>query len=149
MKKTFLTAFAATLAATSAFAITANADFAKTKIYTDGQFTDVPATEWYADSVKEAYEFGIMNGNSATTFAPDGTLTVAEGITVAARLYSTMTEKEIIKLAEKMRQAQKDYFATRSRADLTAAKSLEKQLDEAIREYNQQNPQLLIDIFTD
>lgn len=60
-----------------------------------------------------------------------------------------MTEKEIIKLAEKMRQAQKDYFSTRSRADLTAAKSLEKQLDEAIREYNQQNPQLLIDILTD
>lgn len=60
-----------------------------------------------------------------------------------------MTEKEIIKLAEKMRQAQKDYFATRSRADLTAAKSLEKQLDEAIKDYNQQNPQLLIDIFTD
>ena len=95
MKKTFLTAFAAALAATSALTMTANADFAKTKNYTDGQFTDVPATEWYADSVKEAYEFGIMNGNSTTTFAPNGTLTVAEGITVATRLYSTMTGKEI------------------------------------------------------
>ena len=46
MKKTFLKAFAATLAAVSAFAITANADFEKTKTYTEGQFTDVPATEW-------------------------------------------------------------------------------------------------------
>ena len=95
MKKTFLKAFATTLAAVSAFAITANADFAKTKTYTEGQFTDVPATEWYASSVKDAFEFGIMNGDSATTFNPNGTLTVAEGITVATRLYETMTGKAI------------------------------------------------------
>ena len=95
MKKTFLKAFAATLAAVSAFAITANADFAKSKTYTEGQFTDVPATEWYASSVKDAFEFGIMNGDSATTFNPNGTLTVAEGITVATRLYETMTGKAI------------------------------------------------------
>ena len=68
-----------------------NADFAKTKTYTDGTFTDVPASEWYAQSVKDAYEFGIMNGNSATTFNPTGTLTVAEGITIAARLNETIS----------------------------------------------------------
>lgn len=58
-----------------------------------------------------------------------------------------MTEKEIIRLAEKMRRAQKDYFATRSRSVLNESKALERQLDEAILDYNHQNPQLLIDIF--
>lgn len=72
-----------------------NADFEKSKTYTDGQFTDVPSTEWYASSVKDAYEFGIMNGDSATIFNPDGTLTVAEGITIAARINETITGKAI------------------------------------------------------
>ena len=75
--------------------ISAYAAFAKTNSYTDGQFTDVPATEWYADSVKNAYEFGIMNGDSATTFSPAGTLTVAEGITISARIHATLNEKNI------------------------------------------------------
>lgn len=57
-----------------------------------------------------------------------------------------MTEKEIIRLAEKMRNAQKDYFATRSRTALNESKRLERQLDEAIEDYNHQNPQLLIDL---
>lgn len=75
--------------------ISANAAFEKTNTYTDGQFTDVPTTEWYADSVKNAYEFGIMNGDSTTTFSPAGTLTVAEGITISARIHATLNEKNI------------------------------------------------------
>ncbi|MBQ8758884.1 MAG: S-layer homology domain-containing protein, partial [Clostridia bacterium] len=95
MKKVFFKAFTAALAVISTVAITANADFAKTKTYADGTFTDVPASEWYAQSVKDAYEFGLMNGNSATTFNPDGTLTVAEAVTVAARIGETVTGKAI------------------------------------------------------
>lgn len=60
-----------------------------------------------------------------------------------------MTEKEIIELARKTRQAQKDYFATRSRAALNASKALERQLDKAIEEYTAANPQLLIDLFNE
>ena len=71
--------------------ISANADFSKSKAYPDGLFTDVPANEWYYQSVKDAYEFGIMNGNSAATFNPEGTLTVAEGITVSARIHANLT----------------------------------------------------------
>ena len=58
-----------------------------------------------------------------------------------------MTEKEIIRLAKKVRDAQKMYFATRSRQDLQASKALEKRLDLAIEEYEANNPQLLIDFF--
>ena len=95
MKKGFLVSLAASLAVTSALTVAAHADFAKTKTYTDGQFTDVPASEWYAASVKDAFEFGIMNGNSATTFGPNGTLTVAEGITIASRINETLTGVKI------------------------------------------------------
>lgn len=58
-----------------------------------------------------------------------------------------MTEKEIIRLAKKMRDAQKLYFTTRSRQDLQDAKALEKSLDLAIEDYENENPQLLIDLF--
>lgn len=85
MKNKFFMFLTAAIAACTVFATTACADFAKSKTYTDGQFTDVPAAEWYAESVKDAYEFGIMNGDSATTFNPNGTLTVAEGITSTLR----------------------------------------------------------------
>lgn len=58
-----------------------------------------------------------------------------------------MTEKEIIKLAKQVRDAQKRYFVTRSRMDLAASKQLERELDEAIEQYESENPQLLIDLF--
>ena len=38
-------------------------------------YTDVPATAWYADAISKVAAKGIMNGMSATTMAPDGTLT--------------------------------------------------------------------------
>ena len=71
------------------------ADFEKNADYTDGQFSDVTENEWYASSVKDAYEFGLMNGNSNTTFNPAGTLTVAEGITITSRIHATANGKEI------------------------------------------------------
>jgi hypothetical protein len=58
-----------------------------------------------------------------------------------------MTEKEIIRLAKRVREAQNLYFATRSRQDLQASKALEKSLDLAIEEYEANNPQLSIDLF--
>lgn len=54
--------------------------------YRAGQFTDVKASDWFADNVKSAYELGLMKGNSSSTFAPGDTITVAEAVTVAARV---------------------------------------------------------------
>ncbi len=54
--------------------------------YRAGQFTDVKASDWFADNVKSAYELGLMKGNSSATFAPNATITVAEAVTVAARV---------------------------------------------------------------
>ena len=54
--------------------------------YRAGQFTDVRASDWFADNVKSAYELGLMKGNTPATFAPNATITVAEAVTVAARV---------------------------------------------------------------
>ncbi len=69
-----------------ALTVSASAAFAaKTGTYTEGQFTDVPATEWYASEVASAFELGLMNGTGGGLFAPDGDVTVAEAITMASR----------------------------------------------------------------
>ena len=68
-----------------ALAVSASAAFAKTGTYTEGQFTDVPNTEWYAAEVASAFELGLMNGTGGGLFAPDGDVTVAEAITMASR----------------------------------------------------------------
>ena len=68
-----------------ALALSASAAFEKNNVYTEGQFTDVPNTEWYASEVASAFELGLMNGTGGGLFAPDGDVTVAEAITMASR----------------------------------------------------------------
>lgn len=64
------------------------APFEKENTYIPGQYTDIPASSWYAEYVKIAYEYGIMNGVSHTSFDPNGNLTVASAIAIACRLRS-------------------------------------------------------------
>ncbi len=64
--------------------------FSKSHTYTI--FHDVPKTAWYYTNVKAVYEYGIMNGKGNNTFDPDGTLTYAEGITLACRLHKLTHE---------------------------------------------------------
>lgn len=49
-------------------------------------FSDVDAEAWYAESVKTAYALGLVMGKSETVFDPEGSVTLAEAITLAARL---------------------------------------------------------------
>jgi hypothetical protein len=55
--------------------------------YTPGQFTDV-TNQWYSESVRKVYELGLMKGNSDGNFSPEGTITLAEAIAMAARLHN-------------------------------------------------------------
>lgn len=48
-------------------------------------FTDVSAGAWYASYVGTAYTYGIVNGTSATTFNPNGTITRQEAAAMVAR----------------------------------------------------------------
>ena len=53
-------------------------------------FTDVNENEWYGASkqahIKNAYKLGLMEGMTSTTFGPSGNMTVAQAITIAARI---------------------------------------------------------------
>ena len=49
------------------------------------QFTDVSADAWCAGSVGTAYAYGIVNGTTATTFTPNGTITRQEAAVMVAR----------------------------------------------------------------
>lgn len=55
-------------------------------------FTDVPEDAWYYSTVAEAYEAGIMKGQSDTLFAPVKTMTRSEFITLLSRLAGADTE---------------------------------------------------------
>ncbi|MBM6925258.1 S-layer homology domain-containing protein [Pseudoflavonifractor phocaeensis] len=63
-------------------------NFKKVNSYTQGQFTDVAANAWYAQTVRSTWEQGLFQGNSATTFNPTGEITLAETIALACRLHS-------------------------------------------------------------
>ncbi|MBC5738623.1 S-layer homology domain-containing protein [Lawsonibacter faecis] len=65
-------------------------NFQKTAEYTGG-FTDVPESYWAAPSVKTCFEYGLMKGATATTFNPDGVLSVAEALVMADRVHEVFT----------------------------------------------------------
>ncbi len=65
--------------------------FPKVSVYVQGQFTDVPAAQWFTQNVAGAVEFGLMKENTASTFNPYGDVTLAETITMAARIHSIYT----------------------------------------------------------
>ncbi|MDP4132492.1 MAG: S-layer homology domain-containing protein [Bacillota bacterium] len=65
-------------------------NFSKGKKYKGGMFKDVDEDEWYGTnkngSVKLVYSYGLMEGNDDGTFNPQGNITIAQAITIAARV---------------------------------------------------------------
>lgn len=88
MNRLFVRTISAVLVAGAALSMAVFADFSKVNTYENGMFTDVKSTDWFAESVGTAYSFGLVNGTSDSTYTPNGTLTVAQGITLASRLHS-------------------------------------------------------------
>ena len=62
--------------------------FSRSAQYLDGQFTDVTRGFWFLQSVVDAFELGLMKGNADATFLPEGSVTLAEAVTMAARIHS-------------------------------------------------------------
>lgn len=56
-------------------------------------FTDVPEDSWYDFYVRCAYNEGIINGRTKTTFDPNGYVTMAEVATMAAKLHDRLLER--------------------------------------------------------
>lgn len=63
-------------------------NFSKVKTYAPETFQDVDASAWYYDSVKTTYELGLVSGTGTSTFTPNGSITIAETLTLACRLHS-------------------------------------------------------------
>ena len=55
-----------------------------------GYFSDVPENAWYAQSVDICYESGLVNGIGNNRFNPNGTMTIAEMLTVCTRLHNVL-----------------------------------------------------------
>ncbi|MDO4812603.1 MAG: S-layer homology domain-containing protein [Eubacteriales bacterium] len=50
-------------------------------------FTDVKIGEWYYNNVKSAYNMGLIDGKTATTFNPNDNMTYAEAVKLAACMH--------------------------------------------------------------
>lgn len=51
-------------------------------------FTDVPESAWYFKNVSDAYTFEIISGVGDNKYNPDGNLTGAEVLTIAAKIHA-------------------------------------------------------------
>jgi len=54
-------------------------------------FIDVPANHWAYQSIFDAYKQGLVNGKEGALYAPDGNLTYAEAIKLAACIHQLQT----------------------------------------------------------
>ncbi len=63
-------------------------NFTAKRNYNEGQFTDVNSSNWFSENVSTAYEYSLIDGKTTTTYEPDGNLTIAETVKLAACLHS-------------------------------------------------------------
>lgn len=85
--------------------------FKRVNTYFQDQFADVPANQWYTSNVAEAFELGLMKGDSKTTFKPYGDVKISEAITMAARIHSIFTKgyEDFRQTGDKWYQVYLDY----------------------------------------
>ena len=65
-------------------------NFKEVLSYSEGMYSDLPAAQWARDGIRRATELGLMQG-SGGAFDPDGELTVAQALAMAARVRSIYT----------------------------------------------------------
>lgn len=78
------------IASTAAFPLGADAatlQIPSTRAYSNN-FSDVSQQDWFYPYVAAAYNTGLVNGTSQTTFAPAGSITIAQSLAAACRLHS-------------------------------------------------------------
>ena len=54
-------------------------------------FVDVKTTDWFYQDVLTAWKDGLVNGRTTTTYVPDGNITLAEAIKLAATMHQKYT----------------------------------------------------------
>ncbi|MBE6626756.1 MAG: S-layer homology domain-containing protein [Ruminococcaceae bacterium] len=73
----------ATLITSAVIPASAAHNYREVRTYS-GQFADVKQSDWYYGSVVDAYELGLVNGKTDSTFVPGGNVTIAETVKLAA-----------------------------------------------------------------
>jgi len=68
--------------------------FEKSRTYSSN-FNDIQEGKWFTQSVKDVYELALMEGVTSDTFDADSQMSVAQSITIAARLHSIYNNTEI------------------------------------------------------
>lgn len=63
-------------------------NFQRIQYFYSWSFDDVGWNDWYYDNVSAVYELGLMKGTGSGTFSPGNNVTLAEAITLAARIHS-------------------------------------------------------------
>ena len=79
-----------TLPAAAAEPVAGMGNLSRSGTYRTGVYKDVPANAWYAESAAATYELGLMRGSNGH-FSPNGNVTVAQAIAMAARLHARYT----------------------------------------------------------
>ena len=82
----FMIVFISLCFALPANGVTSLSNFGASRSY-NNQFSDVSPSAWYYNSIRDVYEYNIMDGKSAELFDPSGSLTIAETIKLAACLH--------------------------------------------------------------
>lgn len=62
----------------------------------DCPFTDLAENAWYTSEVEQAWRSGLVKGTTETTYEPEGTVTVAEAVTLAVRLNRAFTQTDAV-----------------------------------------------------
>lgn len=65
------------------------------------RFKDVKSGDWYYDAVSYLTGVGLLGGVSATSFAPNGTLTLSQALTLAASLHQYKADGKVTLKADK------------------------------------------------
>lgn len=94
--KRFLSAFLAIILCIGILPITGMASetydglehFTKNNTYTASVFADVQESDWFYDNVKSVYEYDLMHGKGDGIFDPENGVTLAETVTIAARIHA-------------------------------------------------------------
>lgn len=77
----------------------AKGKFKLDKTYKNNQFKDVDENKWYGanqtQAIKLAFRYGLMVGKGMENFDPEGGMTVAEALTIAARIHNIYNENEV------------------------------------------------------
>ena len=67
-------------------------NFKKTKTASKGMFTDVDEDAWYGyngqRAIANAYEYGLIQGDGAGSFDPEGDVTIAHSVALAAKVHN-------------------------------------------------------------